>query len=136
RSAFVAVPLPSPGFVTTMVAHPGASGGNVAVMRVASTTVTFVAATPLIVTLAADAKPPPEIVIVEPPSLVAQIGEAFVTTTPLSVTVTFGPIAAIWPAALRTCSSYVPDGREGRRTTARLYEIVTVRATVSPSAKV
>src|SRR5438067_1334038 len=106
-------------------------------MRMASTTITFVATTPSIVTVAPDAKPLPEIVIVEPPSLGAQIGEALVTRPPPAVTVTLPPIDAIWPPPFTTCSSYVPGGREeGTRMMARVYDIVTVRAAASPRAKV
>ena len=67
----VAVP---PAVVTATLLAPAVPGGVLAVIDVALTTATFVAATPLTVTLVAPVKLVPEIVIDVPPLVGPDVG--------------------------------------------------------------
>ena len=68
-----------PEFVTSTLADPAACAEVTAVMEVALTTVTPVAAMPPIVTPVAPVKPVPVIVTFVPPAVVPELGEIPVT---------------------------------------------------------
>jgi len=68
-----------PGVVTKTLAAPAAWAGVTAVIVVADTTVTEVAAVPPMVTLVAPVKPVPVIVTLLPPAVGPVLGESTVT---------------------------------------------------------
>ena len=72
-------PLVPPGVVTRTLAVPAAWAGAVAVIEVALTTDTFVAATPPMVTPVAPVKSEPVMVTLVPPAGVSDLGEIEVT---------------------------------------------------------
>ena len=71
----IACDVDPPEVVTTIVFAPAVPAGVTAVIEVASTTTTLVAATPPIVTLLAPLKLSPVIVIAVPPAVVPEVGE-------------------------------------------------------------
>ena len=75
----MSVPLWASVLVTTTFTAPAAWAGAVAVIEVAPTTTTFVAAVPPIETVAPDRKPVPVIVTAVPPDVVPELGEIEVT---------------------------------------------------------
>jgi hypothetical protein len=120
---FVKLPLGTPEFVTVTVTAPALPAGVVAVICVALTTTTFVAAVPPNVTVAPLAKFVPVMVTAVPPAVDPVFGDTLLTvggTTyvnpfvrlplcPLTVTVTVaapallaGVVAVIWVALATT----------------------------------
>src|SRR2546423_15493546 len=77
----LSVPLLLSGFVTVTLTVPAACAGVLAVMLVALTRTTFVAATPPIVTAAPLWKPGPVMVTFVPPATVPNAGAVPVTVT-------------------------------------------------------
>ena len=73
------MPAELPGFVTTALTTPGAPAGVTAVIEVAFTNTTLVAADPPIVTVAPVMKPVPVIVTGVPPSVEPDDGDTAVT---------------------------------------------------------
>jgi hypothetical protein len=110
-NSVLAALLPA-GVVTTTLAVPADPAGVVAVMDVALTTETLVAATPPIVTPVAPVNPVPVIVTAVPPAVVPLVGVREVTVG-AGVTYVNSVLAALLPAGVVTTTLAVPADPAG-----------------------
>jgi hypothetical protein len=110
-NSVLAALLPA-GVVTTTLAVPADPAGVVAVMDVALTTETLVAATPPNVTPVAPVNPVPVIVTAVPPAVVPLVGVREVTVG-AGVTYVNSVLAALLPAGVVTTTLAVPADPAG-----------------------
>ena len=105
----IACDVDPPEVVTTMVFAPAVPAGVTAVIEVASTTNTLVAATPPIVTLLAPLKLSPVIVIAVPPAVVPEVGETLaIVGAGIGTMNVNAPVAVAVPPGVVTTTSRVP----------------------------